>query len=88
MRDEATAILELQADLRVALEQQQFRLEYQPIVRATDGLIEGFEALLRWDHPTRGLLRPDSFIAVAEDVGLIRQIDRWVMREALMQLGK
>ena len=88
MRDEATAVLELQADLRVALEHRQFRLEYQPIVRTTDGLIEGFEALLRWDHPTRGLLRPDSFIAVAEDVGLIRQIDRWVMREALMQLGK
>ena len=86
MRDEAAAILALQTDLRVALDLQQFRLEYQPIVRPDDLRVEGFEALLRWDHPTRGLLLPDSFIGVAEDVGLVRQIDRWVMREALAQL--
>ena len=87
MREEAAAILALDTDLRVAIEARQFRLEYQPIVRPDDGRVQGFEALVRWDHPTRGTLMPDAFISVAEDVGLIRQIDRWVMREALAQLS-
>jgi len=86
MREETAAVLALQTDLRTAVQDSQFRLEYQPIVWPNNGRIRGFEALLRWDHPTRGPLLPDAFISVAEDVGLIRQIDRWVMREALSQL--
>ncbi len=87
MHAEATAALEMQTDLQNALERGEFVLAYQAIVDPQYGRIKGFEALIRWRHPTRGLVPPAEFIPVAEEIGLIRQIDRWVMREACAQLA-
>jgi diguanylate cyclase (GGDEF)-like protein/PAS domain S-box-containing protein len=88
MRASVMARLELETDLRRALERGEFRNFYQPIVSLDSGEVSGFEALLRWDHPTRGLLGPDMFIAVAEDTGLIRELGWWNLCEACRQLGK
>lgn len=71
----------LQHDLRLALEQNQFLVYFQPQARM-DGEVVGFEALLRWNHPTRGFVPPDQFIPLAEENGLIIQIGEWVLREA------
>jgi len=78
--------LELKADLVRAIDDQQLRCHYQPIVSLQTGRITGVEALVRWEHPTRGLLYPDAFIPLAEDTGLIVPLGRWVMREACQQL--
>lgn len=73
----------LEQDLRKAIQKDEFELYYQPIVSlATQGTIEGFEALLRWNHPQRGLLSPDAFIELAETTGLILVIGDWVLKEA------
>jgi diguanylate cyclase (GGDEF)-like protein/PAS domain S-box-containing protein len=72
--------------LREALESDQFVLHYQPKINLTTGAISGMEALLRWMHPTAGLLRPLQFLPVAEDCGLILPIGRWVLREACRQV--
>ena len=85
---EATAVLSLQTDLQLALERQEFELAYQPIVDPETGIIKGFEALIRWRHPVRGVLSPDQFVPVAEEMGIIRQIDRWVMTTACAQLSE
>jgi diguanylate cyclase (GGDEF)-like protein/PAS domain S-box-containing protein len=78
--------LELKADLVRAIDDGQLRCHYQPIVSLQTGRISGVEALVRWDHPTRGLLFPDAFIPLAEDTGLIVPLGRWVLREACQQL--
>ncbi|MGI8710930.1 MAG: putative bifunctional diguanylate cyclase/phosphodiesterase, partial [Acidimicrobiales bacterium] len=78
--------LELKADLVRAIDDGQLRCYYQPIVSLQTGRMTGVEALVRWDHPTRGWLTPDAFIPLAEDTGLIVPLGRWVLREACEQL--
>ena len=78
--------LELKADLVRAIEDGQLRCFYQPIVSLQTGQITGVEALVRWDHPVRGRLTPDTFIPLAEDTVLIVPLGKWVLREACQQL--
>nr|WP_307727217.1 EAL domain-containing protein [Telluria mixta] len=79
--------LNLETDLRRALERHELAVYYQPLVNLANGGIEGFEALARWQHPERGLVSPLEFIPVAEDTGLIVSIGRWIMQEACRQLS-
>jgi len=87
MRASVMARLQLETDLRGALEREEFRNFYQPIVSLDSGQIVGFEALLRWQHPGRGLIGPDEFIGVAEETGLIRELGWWNLREACRQIS-
>ncbi|CAN5223417.1 hypothetical protein BH10PSE7_BH10PSE7_05090 [soil metagenome] len=75
----------IEEGLRRALERQEFALHYQPKIDLRTGVISGAEALIRWTHPTRGLVSPAQFIAIAEDCGLILPIGAWVLREACTQ---
>ena len=88
MRADAVAALSLQTDLRNALGRGEFILHYQPICNALTGAITGVEALVRWQHPQRGLVAPGGFITVAEETGLIREIGRWVLAEACAQMRR
>ncbi len=82
MRTDALEQLELENDLRQALDRHQFRLMYQPIIELQTNVVVGFEALIRWDHPTLGLIEPDAFIPIAERNGTIVTIGKWVLDEA------
>ncbi len=86
MRASVMARMELETDLRHALERGELRNFYQPIVTLETGEITGFESLLRWQHPTRGLLSPEKFITLAEDTGLIRELGWWGLSEACRRL--
>ena len=81
MHDHAVALLELETDLRRAVEREEFVLHYQPIVCLGSGRLLGFEALLRWKHPERGLLQPADFLDLAEETGLLVPIGWWTMQQ-------
>ncbi|MEC4984613.1 MAG: EAL domain-containing protein, partial [Oscillatoria sp. PMC 1076.18] len=87
MHSLALELLQLENDLRRALERQEFVLYYQPIIDLNQGKISAFEALVRWQHPQLGLVSPGAFIPLAEETGLINQIGHWVMGEACQQLS-
>jgi diguanylate cyclase (GGDEF)-like protein/PAS domain S-box-containing protein len=88
MHSQAIKLLQLETDLRRALERKEFLVVYQPIMSLETGLLRGFEALIRWPHPERGLISPMDFIPVAEDTGMIVQIGEWVLREACQQMHR
>ncbi len=85
MNTRAVQRLNIEASLRIALQKQQFTLQYQPKVNLFSNQITGVEALLRWQHDEWGEVRPEDFLAIAEDCGLILPIGRWVLREACLQ---
>jgi len=86
MYAETKELLETENDLRKAIIQNQLVLHYQPIISLKTDTLYGFEALVRWQHPTKGLVYPDKFIHVAEETGLIVPIGEWVLKEACQQM--
>ena len=87
MHDQAMLQHRTETDLRRALERQEFDVYYQPIISMADERILGFEALIRWQHPTRGLILPEEFIGIAEDTSLIIPIEWWVLERACRQIA-
>lgn len=86
LQEAAQTRVRLANDLRCGLQEQQFRLVYQPIVNLTTGVVHKAEALIRWQHPTRGLISPAQFIPIAESSGLIVEIGEWVFQQAALQV--
>ena len=88
MYHETLKLIELENNLRLAVKRGEFVLHYQPIMSLDNNELVGFEALIRWQHPTRGFISPVEFIPIAEDTGLILDIGKWLLREACQQLQK
>ena len=86
MREQATTRLQMETELRQALEREEFQLYYQPILNLETQAVRGFEALIRWEHPERGFISPDDFIPTAEESGLILPLGRWILHESCRQL--
>ena len=86
MHGRALALLQLETDLRRAVERKEFRIYYQPVVSLSVGRVQGFEALMRWQHPERGMLLPEELIPLAEETGLIIPIGYGVLRDACRQM--
>ncbi|HTM96791.1 MAG TPA: EAL domain-containing protein, partial [Croceibacterium sp.] len=82
LKDSAQERREIEEDLRDALSRGELRMHYQPIVRASDNVVSGFEALMRWNHPERGQINPSEFIPIAEETNLIAQLGEWAIRQA------
>jgi diguanylate cyclase (GGDEF)-like protein len=81
-------LLQTENDLRRAIEREEFRVFFQPIVNLKTGEVDEFEALVRWMHPEQGFVQPNDFIPVAEETGLITTIDKWVLTESCRQIGE
>ena len=88
MNQRASARMQLNNDLRHAIERREFVLHYQPKVDLVSGRMQGLEALLRWNHPTRGLVAPMEFVPALEESGLILPVGEWVLEEACAQIGR
>lgn len=86
MHEQAMDVLKLETDLRKSIEKQELRIHYQPIIDISCDKLVGFEALVRWQHPKRGLMFPDDFIPLAEETGFVRELDRWMLDHASAQL--
>ena len=82
LREREPQLLDLETDLRHALQRQEFRIQYLPLVEMKSGRIQGLEALVRWAHPKRGMMAPDQFVPFAEETGLIVPIGRWLLQQA------
>jgi diguanylate cyclase (GGDEF)-like protein/PAS domain S-box-containing protein len=85
MYENALFLLQLETDLKLAVEKQEWQVYYQPIIELENGQVSGVEALLRWNHPTRGMVLPLDFIPIAEETGLILPIGEYVLRQACAQ---
>ncbi len=88
MHTKAVGLMQTESDLGYALERNEFCLHYQPIIKLNSTALMGFEALIRWNHPTRGLVSPAEFIPLSEDTGLVIPMTFWVIREVCEQINK